>query len=60
MKTNNLERKIEVLTRELERVEIWLSQHLMKNIETKPVVMEIPTAEVVDIYRLLSNALENL
>ena len=56
---NKKELQIEKLTRELERVEIWLSQHLMKHVDekVKPSVIEIPTEEVVEIYRLVSDTL---
>jgi len=55
-----IEKIIEKLTRELERIEIWLSQHLTNNVETKPSVIEIPTLEVVEIYRLVSDTLEKI
>ena len=50
---------LEKMERELERVEIWLSQHLLQNMGRSPETICIPTGEIVEIYRLISYTLEN-
>ena len=54
---SDIEKRNDELTRELERVEIWLSAHLFKDIDSRPSVIEIPTAQIVDMYMFISDTL---
>jgi len=61
--TDKKDLQIENLTREVERIEMWLGQHLENNLNKNGgtiAVVEIPVVEILDIYRLISDTLEKI